>query len=657
MLPPVVFHGPRGARLGAGERVRRGLMQGWGLQKNAAAVHILRSILAELSKSADCLGLSYIPSAYRDILSNSGSSWLKSFATLSSEVRDPLEILRKLDTVLACTGKRMVLFLEDLDRNIIGSSYWKELTSLLDRLKDLDNLTFVLAINQSSSKHDILIRTCEHIEFVPALPRTEVLGCLKFFRNLCLDRFSDTDIDCRSREERDKHIGLKDNSVEYDVAAMLGYEANEPISVITRITNNPRALKSSLRHTWHSWQSLIGEIDFDDLLVAKVIYTVAPEAFAFMNEHASIMRDLDARKGSDEFSRKRNEETRKKLDTAWQNIQGTWDAELVKILIVFLFPGWIKDDFYRENGPQGVIHSHPTDYWIRLNREELARDEIPDQIVLHALQDWKRNHDQAVYQGLRLPETIFRIEGFAAILEHFGNSLNGHEILSLAGEVFELIRREGESPPKGHHYFGFIELWRLSMDQPVPEHDDWVLAEIRKAVPISLRFANELYYFWRNKDHSMVSSNHKTPALRDGFVEAARQAYENNSQVLIGALNPVYMYDIRHLMIYYSEPDGGGPGFDPAEWKWLANVLLEAGKMNPQVIVPQLACVLSNEASNFRQGFTYSLHEERLNSLFGEERSKALKLLATKIDTSMFDEREKNRIEYVRQEAVGRILK
>ena len=631
-------------------------VQGWGLQKSAAAEHILRSVLTELSKSADCLGLSYIPSAYRDVLSNSGSSWLKSFAALSSEAREPIEILRKLDTVLACTGKRMVLFLEDLDRNITGSTYWKELTSLLDRLKDLDNITFVLAINQNSKTYDILIRICEHIEFIPTLPRMEVLGCLKFFRNLCLDRFSDTDIDCRTREQRDKHIGLKDNSVEYDLAAMLGHEVNDPISVITRITNNPRALKSSLRHTWHSWQSLHGEIDFDDLFVAKVIYTVAPEAFAFMNEHASIMRSLDARKGSDEYSRKKNEETRKKLDAAWQNIKEAWDAELVKILIVFLFPGWIEDHFYRGNVPQGVIHSRPTDYWIRLNREELVRDEIPDQIVLHAQQDWKRNHDQAVYQGLRLPEAIFRIEGFAAIFEHFGNSLNGHEILSLAGGVFELIRKEGESLPKGAHYFGFIELWRLSVDQPVSEHDDWVLAEIRKAVPISLRFANELYYYWRNRDHSSVSSKNKTPALRDGFVEAARQAYENNSQVLIDALNPGYMYDIQHLMIYYSEPDGGGPGFDPAEWKWLANVLLEAGKMNPQVIVPQLACILSNEASTFQEGFTYSLHEERLNSLFDEERSNALKLLATKIDTSMFDESEKNCIEYVRQEAAGRIL-
>jgi len=637
------------------ENILSSRVQGWGLHKNAAAEHILRSIITELSKSADCLGLSYIPTAYQAVLSNSGSSWLKSFAVLSSAAREPLDILRKLDTVLACTGERMVIFLEDLDRNLIGSGYWKELSSLLDRLKDLDNITFVLAINQNSKTYDILIRICEHIEFIPTLPRREVMGCMKFFRDLCLDRFSASDIDCRTREERDKHIGLEEGSVEYDIAAMLGHEADDPISVATRITDNPRALKSILRHTWHSWQSLHGEIDFDDLFVANVIYIVAPEAFAFMNKHTSILRSLNERSGSNAHSRERNEETRKKLDTAWQDIKETWDAESVKMLIIFLFPGWIKDDFYSVTVPQGVLHSFPTDYWIRLNRGELAQDEIPDQIVLHALQDWKRNHDQAVYLGLNLPETIFQVAGFAAIFERYGKTLNGQEILSLAGEVFELIRKKGESLTKGANYYGFIELWRLSLDQPVPEHDDWVLAEIRKTVPISLRFANELYYYWRNRDHLMVSSKNKTLALRNGFVEAARQAYENNSQILIDALNPGYMYDIHHLMIYYSEPDGGGPGFDPAEWKWLANVLLEAGKTNPQVIIPQLACLLSNEASHPLEGFSYSLHEERLNSLFGEEKSAVLKLLANEIDTSMFDERDRNRIEYVRLEAAGRI--
>ena len=219
-----------------------------------------------------------------------------------------------------------------------------------------------------------------------------------------------------------------------------------------------------------------------------------------------------------------------------------------------------------------------------------------------------------------------------------------------------MIRKERTSLPKGANYRGFIELWRLSLDQPIPEHDDWVLTEIRKTVPINLRFANELYYYWRNKDHFMVSSKDKIPALRDGLIKAARKAYENNGQVLIDALTSEYIYDIHHLMIDYNEPDGRGTVFNPAEWKWFANVLLQAGKIDPQIIIPQLACLLSNEASDPRDGFIYSLNEERLNILFGEERAaEALKLLATEIDTSMFDERDRDRIEYVRHEAVGRI--
>jgi hypothetical protein len=110
-------------------------------------------------------------------------------------------------------------------------------------------------------------------------------------------------------------------------------------------------------------------------------------------------------------------------------------------------------------------------------------------------------------------------------------------------------------------------------------------------------------------------------------------------------------------MILYSETNYGGPGFNPTEWKWLIDVLIEAGKATPQIVIPPLVTLVSNEKSTFGKGFLYSLNEERIDSLFGKEKSTVLKLLATKIDTSMFDEGENNRIEYVRQEAAGRIIK
>ena len=657
---PESFHGNQNATADKNfintENIIHCKVHGWGLQKNAAVEHILQTILSELAKSVDCLGLARIPNDYRVAFSNTGSSWLKTFALLPHTTRKPIEILRKLDNVLACTNKRMIIFLEDLDRNTTGLTYWKELSSLLDRLKDLDSISFVLAVNQTSATYDILTRVCEHVEFIPVMQEIEVFKCVKHFRDICLKKYERTDVDYQTRKERDEHIGLKENSQEYQIAAMLGIKANNPINIIAKLLANPRIFKLTLRHVLHTWNSLHGEIDYDDLLVARVIYIVTPEAFAFMNEHQSLLRYFKVESTADHI-RKKQEENRKELDAVWQSLKGSWDRELVKILINFLFPGWIEENPYKETALQGVFHSEPSDYWIRLNREELTKDEIPDQVILHGLHKWKKDHDQSVYQNLNLPEAIFQINGFAGKIEHFGHLLDGHEIRSLAGELFVLIRKDGYKIPNDANYYGFLELWRLSLNNPVGKHDEWILDEIKKAVSVSLRFANDLYYYWRNQDHSSVQTDTPTPALRKGFIEAARNVYEKNKKALIAALDPAYMDSIQHFMIYFSELKSGGPGFNPDEWKWLIDVLIEAGKEDPQVIISQLVTVISNETPRFREGSSYSLDEKMLDSVFGEDKSTILKLLATKIDTSMFNEREKDRIDYVRKEAAGRVSK
>jgi len=636
------------------DKIVRCKVHGWGLQKDAAVEHILQAILSELAKSVDCLGLTRIPADYRAALS--GSSWFNSFAVLSCTTTEPFEILCKLDTVLACNGKRMIIFLEDLDRNTAGSVYWKELTSLLDRLKDLDNISFVLAINQTSKTYDTLIRVCEHTEFIPTLPQNEVLECVKYFRDICLDKYIDVDIDCRIRKERDEHIGLKKTSQEYEIAAMIEIEVIDPIMAIIKLLNNPRTLKSTLRRSWQSWKSLHGEIDYDDLFVARIIYTVAPEAFAFINRHIPLLRYFNTESTS-EFTRKRQEENRKQLEAMWQNIEGSWDRRLVKTLIDFLFPGWIKDDFYKGNVHQGVIHSQGADYWIRLNREELTTDENPDQVVLHALHNWKADHNYPVHQGFNLSEAILNLYGFAKEIERFGHLLDGQDIRSLAHELFELIRKDRYNIHKDEYYRGFLELWRLSLGAHVGNHDEWILGEIGKTLPISLRFANELYYYWRNQERHSASADTPTPILRTGFIQAARQVYENNTRALIDALDPAYMYSIHHFMILWSRKDHGGPGFNPTEWEWLIDVLIEAGKENSQIIIPQLVTLVSDQNSSFKEGPSYSFNEESIDSIFGKDKSTILELLATKIDTSMFDEQEKHRIEYVQKAAEARIRK
>lgn len=624
---------------------------GWGLHKGAASEHILRSAIAELSKYVDCLGLIGIPSHYCLTLSNLGSTWGKTFATLLDSSKGSLEILRQLDTVLACIRKRLIIYLEDLDRNTGDKSYWDEIVSLLDRLKDLDNISFILAINQDLKRDSGLLRISEHIEFVPVLPKIHVIECLKAFRNICLNKFPE-DIDCRVKEERDKHFGLKRFTEEYAVAELLGMGVNEPIAVTANLLSNPRALKAVLRDTWRTWQTLHGELDFDDLLVARVLYTIAPEAFGFINGRLSQMRQL-ASNGSSDLAHKRIETIKNELNSSWQEIGvGPWDKKSVDFIIEFLFPGWIKDSFYEADVPQGLSVSKPTDYWRRLNKEEISNHEIRDQSVIHALNDWKREHSKTVHKSLNLPQALFQIDDFADKVEQFGLLLDGKEVRSLAEELFLIILRDGGRLKKEEHYSGFINLWRLSLDKPVEWHEQWVVGEIRKALPINLRFANEIYYYWRNQDRGMGSAKVQTPFVRSGFIAAGKEIFGNNSQALIKAIDPDYMYSIQHFMVHYSEPDGGGPGFKPEEWSWLTNLLIEAGEKNPQVVIPQIVTLVIEEQHRFKEKLSYILGQERLDALFMDNQRKVMQLLSKEIDTSLFDTRDKDRIQFARLEAI-----
>ena len=623
---------------------------GWGLHKGAASEHILRSAIAKLSEHVDCLGLTGIPSQYRLALSHSGSMWGKAFATLLGSSQDPLEILRQVDTVLACIKKRLIIYLEDLDRNILDKVYWNEIVSLLDRLKDLDNISFVLAINQDLKHDSALFRISEHIEFVTILPRKQLIDSIRTFRDICLDLDS-KDVYCRSRDEMDQHLGLKRELQEYDIADLLGMSVNDPITAIYKLLTNPRSLKAALRQTWRSWQELHGEIDFDDLLAARVIYTVAPEAFAFINGHVSQIRQLTMDNTS-QHAHERVERIREKLKAAWQDI-GTvpWDKESVDILVDFLFPGWIKDQFYKTTVHQDVSHARPTDYWIRLNKGEVSHDDIRDQVVIHAMNDWKEEHGKAVYKGLNLPAALFQIGDFADKVEQFGLLLDGKDVRSLAEELFAIILKEGGQLRKEEHYPGFIELWRLSLDKPVEWHDQWVLDEMHKALPISLRFANELYYYWRNHDHAMVSTRGHTPALRNGFITAAKKVYIGSSDTLLKAIDPYYIYDINRFISYCSESDGGGTNFETKEWHWLLNILLAAGEKNPQVMIPQIVALVVKE-QRLTEGFSYELDEVRLKEFFGEDRQKAMLLLLKEIDISRFDISDKERIQFAQQAAI-----
>jgi len=615
---------------------------GWGFREGSAAEHVLKAAVQELSRHVDCLGLVGLPSHYRSAISNMGSAWGNFLVTLVHGLRDPIAILTRMDMVLKCIGMRLIIYLEDIDRNVEHKVLRDEVASLLDRLKDLENVSFILAIGQEQKMAGVLTRISEHVETVLNLAPEEVVRLCVMFRKFCLEWYK-SDIDCCSKDDREKRVGL-DTPFDPLLFALLGGGYITPIESVAKLLITPRVTKTALRRTWQAWQALHGELDFDDLLVANTLRAGAPEAFAFLVERVPDIRALNS-STSEERDKKLNE----KVVNEWgeYTAEVEWDTEAGNHLIDFLFPGWIRGTFSKADAvPQGVARSEPTDYWVRLNAEEISSDEIQDQKVMQALITWERDRAAKAYGRLTLARAIFEVNSLADKVEQFGTFfLDGNQVRLLTSELFEIILREKEPRRKGEEYSGFIQLWRLALDTPVDDHERWVIEEIGKALPVSLGFANDLYYYWRHSRRAAQLDRVKTPAVRNGMIQKAKEHYEDNPEALVEALEPGFIYSIYQFSILYSQPERGGESFRSEQWKWLFDVLSDAAAKNPRIVVPQIVGLLPRKEERAGPYFNQK-YVEKVAELFGPRLREVMRLLDQDIDTSEFNADDVKQIQF-----------
>lgn len=141
-------------------------VDGWGRTKGSIAQQILSIAVKRLSLEVDCLSIVTVPAKYREALTGFKSSLTTIIAALLSPDEDPVNILGRIDLILETARIRLIIFLEDLDRNISDTMLRDEMPALLDRLHSLNNISFVLAIGTEQHYSSILIRICEHLESI-----------------------------------------------------------------------------------------------------------------------------------------------------------------------------------------------------------------------------------------------------------------------------------------------------------------------------------------------------------------------------------------------------------------------------------------------------------------------------------------------------------
>lgn len=139
-------------------------VRGWGRAHENIAQQVLNIVLHEVKKYVDVSSLIGVPASYRQALGEA-DSFVGSVATaLSHGTPEPLVQLQRLDNILAVANLRVVLFLEDLDRDLSDEMLKVEVPGLLDRLRNLHYVSFLIAAASERFALESIHRICDYTE-------------------------------------------------------------------------------------------------------------------------------------------------------------------------------------------------------------------------------------------------------------------------------------------------------------------------------------------------------------------------------------------------------------------------------------------------------------------------------------------------------------
>ena len=628
---------------------------GWGLQAGSAAEHILEQVIEALSRRVDTLALTYLPNRYSAVLSNIPSQWGRLVLSLLWSWQTPESLLQRLDGVLAAAGLRLIVVLEDLDRNEREDKFWDEVGGLLDRLKDRKHISFIVACGLSEEKDSALnFRLFKHIEAIPPLPTEATRDLVRKVLEEDAAPISGKDIDPWEREERDKRLRLS-----HDLGIILEIDSRDrknyaPSTAILRLLSCPRLLKLVLRHTLDTWKTLHGEIDREDIFLVTLLRLAAPEAYRFIWDHLRQLRGASQGAFPTIHEREPAVKVREAFDQAVPPAP-PWDKTAAYSLLGVLFPGikdWSSSSLVP---PQGIALAYPIDYWDRLHAGRIPTGEVHDQTVLNAIETWRADAAAPVHEGQTLPAALLNVAGFAPILDHFGNRLTGAEVRRLASALLELIRLQlGQQGPDVKFnllgsYPGYTVLWRLRHNKSVEGHWEWLLGELRKLLPLDLGLTNELLHDWQNDAEIAVTRQMQDSELLRQFVQAVREEYENRPDLLVCVLEKSSPGSVARLV--NNKGRQSELTLDSyRDWQWLGQTLAEAVPRAPEIIVPQIAALLAKGDQLGNGTYRWQLLFDVAERFFPGGLPQATKLLTWEFDISGFDEQTQGMLTTVRQQ-------
>jgi hypothetical protein len=587
----------------------------WPYETPRAAVEgVLRTLIDAIKEEASVLALRGLSAAYADAMTAAGG-WWSALVRTQGVPANPFEALKAIDDVATAIGRRYIVWIDDLERfagteSEEADERLSSIRALLFGLTELTSVTVITATTDLRMRLD-LEKIARFVEELPDLPEAPVSEVLRMFREGCFTMQTFIDPAPADARKPFDELGRTDEDL-FSRSSLLGPGAHDVRDALLTLSSTPRALKQALRATLDIWRVLAGEIDLDDVLVLSVLRESHPDVFARMQDpdHLHFLRG--GRRLGDDDRKEAKESWNAALETA---VASGRERQAVREVIKFCFPEEAHER------PQGVRNRRHADYWKRFLTVPGLADNERDQPVLRTLLG---NDDDALL-------ALLEDERRSDVVEDFQNVLGVDRLKNLFVPLFTRLSMKdpaswNEEPP------GLVPFWRMWLTayqrQEVSGEETFerLKAAYDISIPINLALASQIeHYFAAASDGVTDSLRHNVGSHRaeaqSYFREKVASAYATQPVALAaglrGAMPQTLLWCVWNLERVRANRMSGTPFTD---WPVLAPVIIDAARIEPLTMLPQLAVLVVREILTHERprGYQYHFDATSAANLFGD---------------------------------------
>lgn len=585
----------------------------WPYDNTESAVKaVISALIQALQKHGDISALRGLPEKYVELVSSTGNFWGALIRVLQPS-KTPIEYLAEIDQLATTRNRKIVLWVDDLERFAGGnatstnpetlkeSERLNPLRALLYGLDRLRSVSVIVATTDLHLRIDVH-KIARFVEYIPELNPETVAQLLNAFR----ERWKSEGFEDPLRN-RNRFFWHQETSPDRDFRSLppkVGWSPGESCIVLCR---TPRILKQVLRLSDETWTRLPGEIDYDAMLAMNCIREAVPRAFSLINTKIGQLRCDQVWRGSPDED---DDEQADPQELALRQIEESASSpEIGKAIYTIARKCVVETKL-----PQGFSIDTHTDYWRRYISAAPLQPNARDQPTLKAI----KSADIEALTTLLLGEN-------PGPLRTYGRRLNTSDLLALVTSTMRSLieadfKQSSDTRPSPEiDTISSIIKDKTEISQLSNQDVQRIVISaysivVPKRLSLTLAIETEIARnYLRQFEHYNATKQALFSLLAEHFIgkpELLAQRLEETPTNTISAL------------CWERRPQGeaiGGPSF--SFWPEFSRTLLDAARKEPNTVLPHIAGLITKSSTHECKGSTPEFEPGLCQAMFGNASS------------------------------------